>query len=124
MGSRCSSRSPRRRSCRRARSRCRRLAETPHRERCAGGGGRRRQIDGVTVLLLFAVKPLSRRGNGDTQWSTGHADRALQRRGLDAKLMTETIDPLATYAVDPSGAIAMACGALLTGWSSPHVRSC
>jgi hypothetical protein len=71
---------------------------------------------GVTVLLLFAVKALV--PSGVTAIPSGPLGTLIEpfsEGGLDAKLMTETIDPLATYAVDPSGAIAIACGALLTG---------
>src|SRR5664280_2648240 len=74
------------------------------------------RLMGVTVLLLLAVKASV--PSGVTAMPSGPLGTLIEpfsEGGLDAKLITEIIEPLATYAVAPSGAIAIACGALLTG---------
>jgi len=71
---------------------------------------------GVTVLSLLAVSAIFPSGVTATpSGPPGTLIDPFSDGGLDAKLMTETIEPLATYAVDPSGAMAMAWGAALTG---------
>ncbi len=73
------------------------------------------RLIGVTVLSLLAV--MASVPSGVMAMPSGPPGTLIEPfsdGGLEARLMTEIIEPLATYAVEPSGAMAIAWGAALT----------